>query len=71
MTNSDQEELERLRRERAITLDHLVAYKGLYHDAQDKMLDAMNLAAERSRTIKRQREIIADLEKRLGLDEEL
>lgn len=71
MTNSEQEELERLRRERSSVLDHLVAYKGLYHDAQDKMFDAMDRAAKYHRTIRQQREIIANLEAQLGIDQDL
>lgn len=71
MTNSDQDELNRLRRERSITLDHLVAYKGLYHDAQDKMIAAMDRAAAYHRTIRQQREVIARLEAQLGVDQEL
>lgn len=62
--NSEESEVERLRRHTKIAWDHAVAFKGLMHGMQDELDEARA-------TIKRQRAIIAKLEDRLGIDQEL
>lgn len=50
---------------------HALSYKNMFHDMQDAWHDAQAELCKRGDTIKRQREIIARLEKQLGIDEEL
>jgi hypothetical protein len=50
---------------------HALAYKNMFHDMQDNWHEAQAEICRRGETIKRQREIIANLERQLGIDDEL
>lgn len=50
---------------------HALAYKNMFHDMQDNWHEAQAEICRRGDTIKRQREIIANLERQLGIDDEL
>lgn len=69
--NSSETEIERLRRHERIAWDHVVAFKGLLHGTQDEIDERDRRIAECESQIKRLRKIIAKLEDRLGVDQEL
>jgi len=52
-------------------VEHTLAYKNLLHDMQEKYWAAESKVAAQDRTIKAQRAVIARLEKRLGIDDNL
>lgn len=52
-------------------VEHAVQYKALFHSMQDKLLEQQDEFVRRGQVIERQRRIIADLEKRLGVDQDL
>jgi len=62
--NSEESEVERLRRHERIAWEHAEAFKALMHGMQDELDEART-------TVKRQRAIIAKLEGQLGIDQEL
>jgi hypothetical protein len=53
------------------TVEHAQRYKELFHSMQDKVLDGQDELVRRGQVIARQRAVIDDLEKRLGIDQEL
>lgn len=72
MTNSDfATEEDRLRHLLKVMGDHAVAYKGHFHDMQDKFFDASARAIKAEAKVKRQREYIEELEHKLGIDDAL
>lgn len=74
MTNSKWEELTRAESaQRTIdtVTEHAIRYKELFHSMQDKYSESQDEVVARGRTIRHQRQIIADLERKLGIDQEL
>jgi Lhr-like helicase len=71
MTNSEETEVARLRRLLKVALDHADSYKAHFHHLQDSMWAAERKAIQRGNLLKRQRAKIAELEARLGIDDEL
>jgi hypothetical protein len=74
MTNSEdngETEVERLRRLLKVALNHAEDYKRHFHHLQESMWAAERKAIQRGNLIKKQRAKIGELEKRLGIDDEL
>lgn len=59
--------------ERALRImgDHAIKFKALFHDAQDTVNEWQDKCIAKDAVIKRQREIIRQLEIRCGIDQEL
>jgi hypothetical protein len=75
MTTCDErtpeEQIASLKRALDAAVEHAQAYRGLFFDQQDQN-DTLRAELAANRSIRqRQRQIIADLEKRLGIDDEL
>jgi hypothetical protein len=71
MTNSNDMTVERALRTFEAAVEHAVRYKELFHSMQDKYLDEADRCVAKQRIIDRQRQIIASLEAKLGIDQEL
>jgi hypothetical protein len=52
-------------------LDHAVAYKQLFHSMQDEMHQWQDKCIAQKAIMKKQRQIIRNLEDRLGVDQDL
>ena len=71
MTTSNETEVERLRRLLKVALDHADSYKAHFHHLQETAWKAQHESIRRGNLIKKQREKIGELEKRLGIDDAL
>lgn len=69
--NSDETEVERLKRLLGVAMDHAVACKALFHSAQEQAWKWEKTSIAQGRLLKRQSRTIANLEQQAGIDTDL